>query len=208
MGFERKHQVQAIDRQQHEGDADVQQLLLSNRAFGRKEPAERARHDQTSHRQQHHRAVRSCGDRIEFLVDVAKASEQKAEAQGEQQIGQNRADQRSPHHIRVARLQRHERDNQLRRVAERRIEQATNSFACACGDLLRSQHDEPGDGDYGYTSAKKNPRVRLRRDVLKRHSDRHKDEKPIDRNLSSCPSVDSIRSVVVTLAISRVDSSC
>ena len=151
---------------------------------GGKEPAERARHDQTSHGEQHHRAVRSCGDRIEFLVDVAKASEQKAEAQGEQQIGQDRADQRSPHHVRIARLQRHERDNQLRRVAERRIEQATNSFSCACGDLFRSQHDEPGDGDYGDTSAKKNPRVRLRRDVLKRHSDRHKDEKPIDRHLS------------------------
>jgi hypothetical protein len=68
---------------------------------------------------------------------MPKASQEKGDAQGEQQIGENGADERRSHHIKVTCPQPHQRDDELRRVSESGVEQATDGIAGARGELFR-----------------------------------------------------------------------
>ena len=70
------------------------------------------------------------------LLAVAQAAEQEGDAEREQEIRQDRADDRRTHHVELAGAQRHQRDDELGRVAEGRIEQSAHRIAGVSSELL------------------------------------------------------------------------
>ena len=124
VGPEHEDQVEPVGRQEHERDAGVQRLRVP-RSFGAEKSMKRAGHDHADGRQQHHGRVGARRRRIVFLRAVTQAPEEKGEPEGEQQVGEQGADERRAHHLEQPRAERHHRDDQLRQVAARRVEQPT-----------------------------------------------------------------------------------
>ena len=83
---------------------------------------------------------------------VTDAAEQERQTERQQQVPEQRADDRRAHHLQQAGTQGGHRDDQLREVAESRIEKAADGGSGMDGDLLRSLNDEfreRHDGDRG-----------------------------------------------------------
>ena len=95
----------------------------------RKVPAEAARDHHAHRREQHHRAVGPRRGRVELLHVVPHPAEEEGEPERQQQVRQNRADQRGAHHIEQTGPQGHQPDDQLRRVPERRVQQPADRVA-------------------------------------------------------------------------------
>ena len=107
-------------------------------------------------------------------------AEEKRNARGEQQVGEDGADDGRPHHVEITRLQRHQRDDQLRRVSKRGIEQPTHRVAGARGELFRGQDDQGRDRDDGQRRGKENHRWRHFADVFQDEGDGNENEQPVD----------------------------
>jgi hypothetical protein len=69
------------------------------------------------------------------------------EAEHEQQIADHRAGERPAHHLGEAVVDGDERNDQLRCVPERRVEEAADPRAGALGGVLGRLADQPGEGD-------------------------------------------------------------
>ena len=92
MGLEHEDEVEAVGREQHDGEADVEQRFLPHGLLGREEAAERAGHGQADRRQEHHGAVDPRGRRLVALVVKAQPADQERDAEREQQVREDRAD--------------------------------------------------------------------------------------------------------------------
>jgi hypothetical protein len=80
-------------------------------------------------------------------VDVAGPPEEQREAEDEQEVAGDRAHQRCPHDLGQAVGDRDDRDDQLWRIAERRIEKAAYARAGAQRDVVRRLADQPRQRD-------------------------------------------------------------
>jgi hypothetical protein len=67
---------------------------------------------------------------------IPEAAEEEPEARGEEQVREDRPDDRGAHHVEVTGAQRDERDDQFWRVAERGVEQAADCVAGSRRELL------------------------------------------------------------------------
>ena len=116
-----------------------------------------------------------------MLVVVTNSAEQKRDAERQQQVGQDRADQRRPHHVEVTGLQCHQRDDQFGCIAKGGIQQSADGVARPHGKLLRRKHDHAGNGDDGQRRRKENQRRRQRAPCSSATEIGMNDEKPVDR---------------------------
>ena len=135
---ERENQAENVSNKEHDGDFQTQVLLANIRMIAHDVMKDRW-HNQTDSRKREHRRAEHGSRCIEALLRILEAASENARAEHQQHIADDRAGDRSLDHIEQARAQSHERDNQLRRIAERRIEQAAEAFA----QLLRQMLSRP-----------------------------------------------------------------
>ncbi len=76
-------------------------------------------------------------------VDVAGPPEEQREAEDEQEVADNRAHQRCPHDLGQAVGDRDDRNDQLRCVAERRVQKAADDRAGVQREVVRRLADQP-----------------------------------------------------------------
>lgn len=62
---------------------------------------------------------------------MPQTTKKEGNAQRQQGIGQNGANQRGAHHVEHAGIKRHKRNDEFRRITERGVEQATNGITGA-----------------------------------------------------------------------------
>ena len=67
---------------------------------------------------------------------MAKPAEKKRHTQGQEQVREDAANDRSAHHIRITGLESNQRDDQLRRIAEVGVEQTAHGVAGPRGELF------------------------------------------------------------------------
>ena len=87
------------------------------------------RHHQRDDREQQHRGLRRRARAAEDLSVAAEAADEHRGAHHEQDVADDRADDRRLHDLVEAGLEREQRDDQLRRVAERDVQQAADARA-------------------------------------------------------------------------------
>ena len=139
--LEHEDEVEGVGDEQHHGQAEVEERFLPDRVLGREEPAERARQAQADDGDQHHRAVHAGGAGVVVLVVEAHASQEERESEREQEVREDRPDERCTHHVEQPRLERDDGDDELGGVAERRVEQPADGIARARRELLRGADD-------------------------------------------------------------------
>src|SRR5690242_3835217 len=100
--LQREKYVECVRDQQQTTDADVEKFLFANYTLWRKDATERARHSHADRREKHHCAVSTSCRWIELLIVEAKPAGEKRYAERQQEIREDRADQRRPHHVEIA----------------------------------------------------------------------------------------------------------
>ncbi len=129
---------------------------------------------------QHERRGRECeqdGGRsrpavIEALVAVLQTADEERRAQNQQQVGEDRADQRRLDHRQEAGAQREERDEQLRQVAERALQHAGRAGPEPVAEPFDAAADQSGeqcDGHAGADERQNLVQVGIERDRGERH---------------------------------------
>jgi hypothetical protein len=80
-------------------------------------------------------------------VELAAAAEEEREPEDEQQVADHAAGQRAAHDLELRRRHREQRDDQLRRVPEGRVEEAADAGAGVVRGMLRRLADQPRERD-------------------------------------------------------------
>ena len=149
---QRRGQRQGEDDQQHDRDGDRQRLLVMR---GRRVRLRReARQHQRGGGQRHQHARRARPADGEPLRAVLQAAHDERQAEHQQQVGQDRADDRRLDDDQVTLAQREERDEQLRQIAERALQHAGRAGTEAVAEPLdaapdeRGQHRDRGGGQH------------------------------------------------------------
>ena len=127
---------------------------------------------------QHHRRRKGAYRvRVVVLVVMAKPSQQEGEAEGDEEVREQSADDGRPHHLKQPCLQRYHGDNQLREVAEGGVEEAADRGARVRRDLLRALDDQLRERNDGQGCAEED---HPGRDfcVIEKNSDGCKDQEP------------------------------
>ena len=171
--FSENRQVQRVERTAAQRRCQMFSSCFLAHGFVRREvAAEGAGHGETHGRQQHHRAVHARRAGVVGLVAVAQAAEQEGDAEREQEIRQDRADDGGAHHVEVAGAQRHQRDDELGRIAEGRIEQSAHRIAGVSGEVLGGAHDQRRDRHDRERRGEEDQRRRQLAGVLEHERDR------------------------------------
>ena len=76
-------------------------------------------------------------------------ADEEGDAEREQQVREDRADDRRPHHVEEPRAERHQGDDQLGRIAEGGVEEGADGVAGVDRELLRRPDDETRDREAG-----------------------------------------------------------
>jgi hypothetical protein len=181
MGLEHEDEVEHVRGEQDEGEADVEQRLLPQGLLGREDPIECARHGQADRGDQHHRAVHARGGLPVGLRVETHPADEEGDAEREQQVREDRADDRRAHHVKEPRAERHQGDDQLGRIAEGGVQESADGVAGVGRELLRRPDDEARDREDGDRRDEEHPG--RRRAVLERERDRDQREQPVDRGL-------------------------
>jgi len=122
-------------------------------------------------------------DLASLLVAVADAAHQQCGAERQQEVGQDGADDRRADHVEQAGPERHDGDDQLRRIAEGRVQEAADGVAGPRGELLGRVHDEPRGRDDGQGRTEEDQWRRHRPHPVQDHGDRHEHQQPVQRRL-------------------------
>ena len=85
--------------------------------------------------------------KLDAAIDRAAAAGEEREAEHEQQVADDGAGQRAAHDLRQPLVHRDQRDDQLRRVAERRVEEAADPRPGVLRRVLGRLADQPGERD-------------------------------------------------------------
>ncbi len=125
--------------------------------------------DQRGHGQHQHGGIHPSVAPVKLLGAVLQTAHEHAQAQYQQDVAHDRAGQRGSYqfeHLLVdGRVQQsladgHDGDDQLRRVAQRGIEQSTQARARVDGQRLGGRAHQPRQGDHGQAGrSKDNQRV-------------------------------------------------
>ena len=106
------------------------------------------RHEERDDGEQQHRRLRLGARRAERLLLPVEPAHEHREAHDEQDVAEDRTDQRRLHDLLQALAQREEGDDELGEVAERHVQQATDPRARARGQLLGRPAHERGRRDH------------------------------------------------------------
>ena len=87
------------------------------------------------------------------------APDQEREAEGEQQVGEQRADHGGPDHLEQAGAQGHHGDDQLGQVAEGGVKEPAHGGPRARREMLGAVDDQAGQGHDGQGGAKEDERA-------------------------------------------------
>ena len=116
---------------------------------------------------------------VEVLFRVAEPAGDHRGAEHEQDVADDGAGNRGFHHVVQPGAQRGERDDQLRRIAERGIEQPAHAFAGALRQLLRRAPHPSGEGQDGECGSHEDEKVALWRQVFQGDHHRDDDQQPV-----------------------------
>ena len=161
--LQREPQPGEVRQQQHDRDRErhvldvgreVRRLVLELRQLAAVRQQEHRRQQQRDRGQQQHRGLRAGRLGDELLPLPAPAADQHRGAHHQQQVAEDRADDRRLDDLLQPRLEREQGDDQLRRVAERDVQQAADAGPGAVRELLggaahqrRGRHDAERRGE-------------------------------------------------------------
>ena len=138
VGLEREPQPGEVREQQHDGDRgrhvrDVgrvaRRLLAQRRQLVAARQQEHRRQHERDHREQQHRGLRARRLGHELVPLAPPAADQERRAHHQQQVAEDGPDDRRLHHLVQALVEREQGDDQLRRVAERDVQQPADARA-------------------------------------------------------------------------------
>jgi len=172
-------QIQRVRRQHHERDADVQRRRVPRDGVA-EDPMKGGGDDDRDRGQQHHGGVAPRPGGVVLLDAITKSAEQEGDAERQQEIREQRADERSPHHLDQPRPQGHHRDDELRQIAEGRVEQSAERRTGARGQLLGGVDDEHRERHDRERGAEEQQR-RGGAHRLQPDGERYGDQEPVDR---------------------------
>src|SRR5262245_12108373 len=109
---------------------------------------------------------------------------QHRSAQYQQDIADNGTGDRRLHHVMQSGPQGSERNDQLGRITEGRVQEPSDSFAHVFGKLFGSAPHNTGKRQDGKTGGSENQQVPLWSEVLQSDGGRDKEEEPIHRTSS------------------------
>ena len=118
------------------------------------------------------KATRPSERKLDCPVDLAAAAEEEREAEHEQQVPDHGAGERAADDLELHRVHREERDDQLRRVAEGRVEEAADAGPGVLGRVLGRLADQPGERDQRGRREDELERLRRVEDVVHEDDDR------------------------------------
>ena len=121
----------AVEDEQHDRDRDRQDGKRSAARRCRSSPGtEGTRKSSTAH--EHEPELEEHREAVERLSVAALAAEDQRDSEHEQDVRDDAAGERAAHHVRERRVDGEQGDDQLRRVAEARVQEAPDSRArCA-----------------------------------------------------------------------------
>ena len=131
VGAKGEDEPRGIDREQDQRRPETQTIDHRRVRLERSERDEidDRRHDERDDRErEHHRRGPGRGP-VEALRAVFESAGQTGQAEDQEQVSDDAAGDRRFHDLEVMALQRHDRDDQLRGVAERRVEEAAERRA-------------------------------------------------------------------------------
>ena len=169
VGAEREQEREPVRHDQNSRDPLGQvQLGGPGRRLGMQRVEER-REDQSDDRERQHRGAHPGGGAVEPDLRAAEARGDERQAQDEEQVAQDAAGNGCLDQIHEAGAQRHDRDDELRRVAERRVEQSADGgsglgrevlggLAHVAGERQHAEAGEDEDQHSGIDRARRAPR--------------------------------------------------
>jgi len=83
-------------------------------------------------------------------IDQARLAEEKREPEDEQKVADDRPDKRSPHDLGQAVGDGDDRNDQLRRVTERRVQETTDARTGVARQVVRRLPDQPREREQRY----------------------------------------------------------
>ena len=149
-------------------------LLADARQPAAMDELEERRGDQRGERQQQHRRLRVRSGAVERLLVAVPAADEHGRAQHEQDVPDDRADDRRLDDLVQPLLQGEEGDDQLGGVAEGDVEEAADAGAAAGGELLGGAAHQRGGRDHAERGRDEDQR---RRRVRELEHDRDDDER-------------------------------
>jgi len=100
-------------------------------------------------KEQYGEADEAQGDQARPAVEIPAAAEGEREAQDEEEVADDATGERAAHDLGQPVVHGEERDDELGRIAERRIEEASDPGARVVGRVLGRLPDQPGEWDEG-----------------------------------------------------------
>ena len=202
MGAEREHQAAKIDREQDDRHDDAEPDRLGDELAAADDGEDRG-HDDGDGGQRHHADLGARADGGEGLDGVAQAAGEERRAEHQQQVADDRADQRGLDDVEHAGAQRDEGDDQLGGIAEGGVEQAADALADPGRELLGRQAEQARQRDDGDAGQDEDQQGRVRPGVVHPGGYRNGEQQPRQRRLGQDASHHLHRR---PLAASRVDS--
>src|SRR5206468_6819941 len=104
-------------------------------------------HHQRDHRDEQHGGVRASGSARERLLLAPDAARDDAEAENQKNVSDDRAGERSLNYLNMSGAQSEYGDDQLRRVAEGRVQDSADGRASVRGESFSSLAHHSGERD-------------------------------------------------------------
>jgi hypothetical protein len=153
VGLELEDEARDVCQDQDDGDVEADRLDVLGLAMMGDRCVDRG-DDEGDHRQEHHAAARFRRHLIEAQLLVLPPPEQHGETEDHQHVANDRPGERGLHDRRFARTKGHEPDDELGRVAERRVEEPAHSRPSVVREVLgglaheASQRQDRETGDH------------------------------------------------------------
>ena len=132
-----------VRREQHDRDRQREEKQRVALVGAVAAPRERRRDRQESDGAEHGKELHAQRSR----VDLPVAARNHRRAEHEQDVRDDRAGQGPTHDAGEIVRDSEQRDDQLRRIAEARVQEAADAGACVLCRMLRRLADHPGEGD-------------------------------------------------------------
>ena len=176
--------MRAQREQQREGVRDDEddrhglghpELRQPRRGFGMHAVKQRGKHE--GHDRQREHAGAHPGTRaVELELRPGGAAGDEGEPEDEQQVAEDAAGDRRLHQLDQPRAERHDRDDELGRVAERRVEQAPDGRTGAVGQVLGRLAHVARERQHPQARGEEHPHRGRVHDVAQHNADRHRQQ--------------------------------
>ena len=171
--------LSAVGDEQDDRDLGVE-LELRRVRHAARQPVEDGGNDEPDRAEQQHRRAEPGRRAIEPLHRMAEAADERRSAEHQQHVADDRSGQRGLDQIGQACAQRQRADDQLRGIAERRVQQPADAAAEMLGQLLGGAPHVGGQRQDGEHRRAEDRDVTLRRQQLE--ADRRPARTPSSRS--------------------------